>query len=94
VSGPGASPTTLNVDYEGLRRGAKHTDVMAALYTQEADGWTPVAYSFSLYPTRLPPKGCMSITFSEDVPPGTYRLKIGVGGDLRVVVDSTDFTIE
>ena len=36
----------------------------------------------------------MTLTFDTDVPPGTYRLKIGVGGDLRVVVDDPDFTIE
>jgi pSer/pThr/pTyr-binding forkhead associated (FHA) protein len=90
---PGASPTTLVVDYKGFPRG-EHTDVMAALYAPSGTDWTPVAYSFSPYPTKLPPKGCMTLTFSTDVPPGTYRLKVGVGGDLRVVVDATDFTIE
>ena len=67
---------------------------MATLSVSDGVDWTPVAWSFALYPTRLPPKGCMSLTFSEDVDPGTYRLRIGVGGDLRVVVDMTDFTIE
>jgi pSer/pThr/pTyr-binding forkhead associated (FHA) protein/S1-C subfamily serine protease len=93
-SGPGVSPTTINVDYEGFPRGKRHTDVMATLSVSDGVDWTPVAWSFALYPTRLPPKGCMSLTFSEDVDPGTYRLRIGVGGDLRVVVDMTDFTIE
>lgn len=92
-SGPGADPTALIVDYEGFPRG-KHTDVMAALYQPDGDGWSPVAYSSTSYPTKLPPKGCLTLTFTSDVPRGTYRLKIGVGGDLRVVVDATDFTIE
>jgi S1-C subfamily serine protease/pSer/pThr/pTyr-binding forkhead associated (FHA) protein len=93
TTGPGANPTTLVVDYEGFPRG-KHTDVMAALYLPQGTDWAPVAFSFSDYPTKLPPKGCMTLTFTTDVPPGTYRLKIGVGGDLRVIVDTTDFTIE
>jgi pSer/pThr/pTyr-binding forkhead associated (FHA) protein/S1-C subfamily serine protease len=90
TAAPGASPTALRFDYKGFPRGP-HTDVMAALYSS---GGTPVAYSLSTYPTKLPPKGCMTLTFNTDVPPGTYHLKIGVGGDLRVVVDVTSFTIE
>jgi hypothetical protein len=90
ASGPGASPTTLTFEYEGFPRGP-HTDVMVALYVPGTS--VPVAYSVTEYPTRLPPKGCMTATFTEDVPPGTYRLKVGVGGDLRVVVDSDTFTI-
>lgn len=93
TSGPGAAPTTLVVDYEGFPRG-RHTDVMAALYRRAGSSWTRVAYSLSDYPTRLRPKGCLTLTFTTDVPPGSYRLKIGVGGDLRVVVDTTDFRIE
>jgi hypothetical protein len=30
----------------------------------------------------------MTITFNTDVPDGSYRLKVGVGGDLRVVYSS------
>jgi pSer/pThr/pTyr-binding forkhead associated (FHA) protein len=93
-AGPGASPTTINMDYKGFPRGERHTDVMATLSVMAGGDWVPVAWSSSPYPTRLPPKGCLSLTFSEDVVPGTYRLRIGVGGDLRVVIDMTDFTIE
>ncbi|TGN62647.1 FHA domain-containing protein [Nocardioides eburneiflavus] len=93
-AGPGASPTTINMDYKGFPRGERHTDVMATLSVPSGGDWVPVAWSSSPYPTRLPPKGCLSLTFSEDVVPGTYRLRIGVGGDLRVVIDMADFTIE
>jgi hypothetical protein len=82
------------MDYKGFPRGERHTDVMATLSVMAGGDWVPVAWSSSPYPTRLPPKGCLSLTFSEDVVPGTYRLRIGVGGDLRVVIDMTDFTIE
>lgn len=90
---PGASPTTVTMDYRGFP-GGPHTDVAAALYVASGDGFSRVATSVSTYPTRLPPQGCMTLTFDADVPPGTYRLKVGVGGDLRVVVDASDFTIE
>ena len=89
----GASPTTVTMDYTGFP-GGPHTDVAASLYVDTGDGLRPVATSVSAYPTKLPPKGCMTLTFDADVPPGTYRLKVGVGGDLRVVVDASDFTIE
>lgn len=90
---PGASPTTVTMDYTGFP-GDPHTDVAASLFVDTGDGLRPVATSVSAYPTKLPPKGCMTLTFDADVPPGTYRLKVGVGGDLRVVVDVSDFTIE
>jgi pSer/pThr/pTyr-binding forkhead associated (FHA) protein/S1-C subfamily serine protease len=89
----GASPTTVTMDYSGFP-GGRHTDVAAALYVPSGDGFRRVAASVAAYPTRLSPKGCMTLTFDTDVPPGTYRLKVGVGGDLRVVVDASDFTIE
>lgn len=92
-AGPGVSPTTLVMDYKGFP-GGRHTDVAAALDVPVGDSYRRVAVSVAPFPTRLPPKGCMTLTFDADVPPGTYRLKVGVGGDLRVVVDAADFTIE
>lgn len=92
-TGPGGDPTTLTFDYKGFPKGP-HTDVLAELFVNVSDSWMPVASSSSVYPTKLPSRGCMTVTFDDDVPPGTYRLKVGVGGDLRVVVDQDDFTIQ
>lgn len=89
----GGDPTTIRMDYQGFSRGP-HTDVAAALYVPVGNDLRRVATSTTRYPTKLPVRGCMTFTFDVDVPPGTYHLKIGVGGDLRLVVNDPDFTIE
>ena len=90
----GASPTSIAVDYTGFP-GGEHTDVAAAFYSQDSSGeWEMVAESVSAYPTRLPRDGCMTLTFDTDLPPGSYLFKLGVGGDLRTLVDDDTFSIE
>lgn len=89
----GGDPTTIRMEYNGFSRGP-HTDVAAALYVPVGDDLRRVATSVTTYPTKLPVRGCLTFTFDSDVPPGTYHLKIGVGGDLRLVVNDPDFTIE
>lgn len=89
----GGDPTTIRMEYNGFSRGP-HTDVAAALYVPVGEDLRRVATSITTYPTKLPVRGCLTFTFDIDVPPGTYHLKIGVGGDLRLVVNDPDFTIE
>ena len=93
-AGPGANPTTLVVGYKGFPGGA-HTDLAAGLYEVAANGEaTRVAYTATSYPTKLDKKGCLTLTFPTDVSPGTYWLKIGIGGDLKLIVSDDTFTIE
>ncbi|WP_107764282.1 FHA domain-containing protein [Nocardioides terrigena] len=90
----GASPTAISVDYTGFP-GGEHTDVAAAFYSQDgAGGWEMVAESETVYPTKLPRDGCMTLTFDTDLPPGSYLFKLGVGGDLRILVNDDTFSIE
>ena len=57
--------------------------VVAALATTAAE---------SDYPTALPSSGCLTFTFDSSVPSGRYLLKIGIGGDMRVIYAET-FTL-
>lgn len=82
-SSSGASLTTLAVEYTGFP-GGEHTDVAAALIDESGN---IAGVSFSEFDTSLDRSGCMTLTFSRRVPAGSYLLKIGVGGDLRVVYD-------
>jgi S1-C subfamily serine protease len=77
-------PLALSADYNGFP-GGPHTDVMAVLYD---DAGTPLALASSVFPAELKAQGCLTMTFDvAPPPPGDYQLKIGVGGDLRVVYD-------
>jgi pSer/pThr/pTyr-binding forkhead associated (FHA) protein/S1-C subfamily serine protease len=76
------SPLALGMRYSGLRKGP-HTDVLAVLYRSG----TPFAVAMAEFRTRLPQKGCMTLTFDREVPDGRYGLKVGIGGDLRVLYD-------
>jgi pSer/pThr/pTyr-binding forkhead associated (FHA) protein len=90
----GASPTSIAVDYTGFP-GGEHTDVAAAFYSQDGSGeWEMVAESVTPWPTKLPRDGCMTLTFDTDLPPGSYLFKLGLGGDLRTLVDDDTFSIE
>ena len=65
---PGASPTTIDVDYKGFPGGTDNTDVMASLYVPDRRRLDPGGVELRrAYPTKLPPKGCMTLTFTEDV---------------------------
>jgi pSer/pThr/pTyr-binding forkhead associated (FHA) protein len=72
----------VTVPFLGFPAG-EHTDVFAELSNDQG----VVAWSWAKFPAKLPRSGCMTITFNDLVPAGTYRLKVGVGGDLRVIVN-------
>jgi S1-C subfamily serine protease len=90
-AGNGSGSFALGMQYKGFSPG-KQTDVMAALYATNSDGsetQVAVANDFddSDYPTTLPTSGCATLTFDWLAQPtaGTYTLRIGVGGDLKVI---------
>ncbi|SFC44653.1 Inner membrane component of T3SS domain-containing protein [Nocardioides terrae] len=84
----GTSPVyAWGVDLTGTA-GGKHTDVVGELTDLGSGDSTYVATS---YPTEVPADGCVTLSFGRlDV--GRYELKVGLGGDLRVVND-TKFTL-
>jgi len=92
----GTGPFALGLDVTGFPSG-KHTDVMAAVYedTGEGPGDLITFATTTLeedYPVALPPSGCITFTFDTRLDPGEYLLRVGVGGDLRII-DSERFTI-
>ncbi len=79
----------LEVTYKNLSGKGDHTDVYATI----SDGGRVIARSITTFPTKLRSNGCMTLTFDQVIPYGSHDLKIGVGGDLRVILDKTyDFS--
>jgi hypothetical protein len=64
--------------------GGKHTDVVGEL-TDLSTGKSQ--YVATDYPTEVPADGCVTLSF-DSLDPGRYELKVGLGGDLRVVSDT------
>ncbi len=92
-----AGAPSLGVRYSGFG-GGEHTDVLATLDRLSADGtsWTTAGKASSLlyfpeyFPLALPDSGCLTLSFvplksDETFPPGSYRLRIGLGGSLTTV---------
>jgi S1-C subfamily serine protease len=97
-SSSSSGPLAISFAYKGFP-GGEHTDVLAALYKADVtnpgpDDQLAIATTTldSSYPTQLPTSGCATMTFaplSGRLASGKYLLKIGVGGDLRVVETGT-----
>ncbi len=77
----------FGVRYEGFT-GNKHTDVLAVLTDPETG--EELDYSVTPWTTKMPKKGCMTITTNlTELPTGGVTMTIAIGGDVVPVWRST-----
>ncbi len=83
-----SSIEALALRYKGLPRKRGHSDV----YAEVRQGGRVVATSVTTFPTKLPAKGCMTLSLDRAVPQGSYRVTIGVGGNLKPLIDDVPYS--
>ncbi len=78
-------PAALQFQISGFP-GGEHTDVAAAVYQEQGDGeLVKIASARTAYETKIPKKGCITVTFGDKaLPSGDAVVKLGVGGDLKI----------
>ncbi|HEX3932968.1 MAG TPA: FHA domain-containing protein [Nocardioides sp.] len=83
------SNALIAFDYTGFT-GGQNLDLAAAVYVQDSSGqWNQVTSAMSQLHNQMKADGCVAFVFGENLPNGTYRIKVGVGGDLHDIYDYT-----
>jgi hypothetical protein len=81
----------LEFHYSGFT-GSGNIDVAAELDARTRNGYVEVASVISKVPNRMKSSGCVAFEFPGRYRDGSYRVRVGVGGDLHVIYDQ-DLTI-